>query len=447
MDESTAGLLGNCIVALAHKSYGRALEIARRDTDNEDVQVASGAAWAIGRMVLVGTATEKERSETNSVLVSLIEDAREQVRRQAIRTASIALPRVGTFDATLLRLCKDGEVAALSGVATALFLDTEAMLQKGDIGRWLEQMPLIAPSQRGAINSLDAALSRLCERGEVQAAPVVRTLKDWALRHGSVSAGDSTFRDCFPSTLNSLRAHPASWRSLVTDWMLSDRKHAAALGQVLNLMAEDSKPQLDPARVLSCSDAELLLLARRLLGFIHERSQLTSLALSLLAAPNAERRFPLAFTLLVEEVGYDYPSSTVEDCASWRDACGVEDVRSFLGKVIAAIEKRTRELEGLPRLKEMRPPTMLARQFQVARRKQMSRQLEEARKKSIMRMIATQIPIKAGRGTFSYRQGSYGERSGLASISHSVEFPRRETLDPVGNAIRLLHFRIAEHDE
>lgn len=102
---------------------------------------------------------------------------------------------------------------------------------------------------------------------------------------------------------------------------------------------------------------------------------------------------------------------------------------------------------SLPMLNELRPPTRLHRLFARARAKQMNESVEEASKDSIWRQIATQITIKAGRGTFSYRDANYGPSMKLSSMSHSIELPRREAFDPIGNSIRHLGFRLAKRDE
>jgi hypothetical protein len=104
-------------------------------------------------------------------------------------------------------------------------------------------------------------------------------------------------------------------------------------------------------------------------------------------------------------------------------------------------------VQGLPRRKEFRPPERLRREFARARARQMNQAFEEASKKSIWRQLATEIHIKAGRGTFQYQNETYGQTMRLGSISHSVEMPRREVFDPVGNAIRLLGFRVAKRGE
>jgi hypothetical protein len=77
----------------------------------------------------------------------------------------------------------------------------------------------------------------------------------------------------------------------------------------------------------------------------------------------------------------------------------------------------------------------------------MDESFEVANEKSIFRQIATQITIKAGRGTFNFRDANYGPSMKLESISHSIELPRREAFDPIGNSIRHFGFRLAKRDE
>jgi len=94
-------------------------------------------------------------------------------------------------------------------------------------------------------------------------------------------------------------------------------------------------------------------------------------------------------------------------------------------------------LDALPRMTELRPPPTLQRQFSKARAKQINKAMMAERKKSIIRQIVSEVPLKAGIGWFSFRDGAYTEPSYLKSISHSVELPRRATLDTVGAELRL----------
>jgi hypothetical protein len=77
----------------------------------------------------------------------------------------------------------------------------------------------------------------------------------------------------------------------------------------------------------------------------------------------------------------------------------------------------------------------------------MNKSIEEAQKDSIFRQIATEIPIKAGIGTFSFRNGTYSDTSFLKSFSHSVSLPRRYVLDSIGYDISRLYYRIAKRED
>ena len=121
--------------------------------------------------------------------------------------------------------------------------------------------------------------------------------------------------------------------------------------------------------------------------------------------------------------------------------------KEYLLKVAERIDEVANAQSSLPMLNELRAPTKLRRLFARARAKQMNESFEAANEKSIFRQIATQITIKAGRGTFSYRDANYGPSMKLSTMSHSIELPRREAFDPIGNSIRHFGFRLAKREK
>jgi hypothetical protein len=233
--------------------------------------------------------------------------------------------------------------------------------------------------------------------------------------------------------------------------LLSDRQaHAAALAGILTEFSHHSTTEikLDKSRLDELSSSDLLFLARRMLGYVHDRAQVTSMALSMLQSNDAEKRiYPILHSLLVEEIGYDYPGSTVDALNMVAQEMSSVNDQDFLRMAASAISQVTEAQNTLPSINELRPPTKLRRLFSRARAKQMEKSFDEANKNSIFRQIATEIPLKAGAGTFNYRNSSYGPSMKLSSMSHSIEFPRREAFDPIGNSMRLLGFRLAKRDE
>ena len=241
------------------------------------------------------------------------------------------------------------------------------------------------------------------------------------------------------------------WSALLTDWLLSEQKeHALALERILNELSAQGATslKLDNNALDKLSDQDLLFLTRRMLGCIHDRAQLTSLALSMLQSKNLEERiYPLLRTLLIHEIGYDYPKSTFDTICKAADETPSASQQHFLRTVAEILKYALESQRALPFINELQPPTSLRRLLSRARAKQMASAREEASKNSILRQIATEIPIKAGMAIFSYRESSYGSPTKLSSISHSFELPRREAFDPIGNSIRILGFRISKRDE
>lgn len=65
--------------------------------------------------------------------------------------------------------------------------------------------------------------------------------------------------------------------------------------------------------------------------------------------------------------------------------------------------------------------------------------MADAQSKSILRQLATTVHLKGGDRSFQYLPEvlKYTEPMQLKSLSVSFEMPRREALDPVGNAFRM----------
>lgn len=446
LSEATASLLGNAIVALAKTDYSAAVEVARRDAQAEAPLRARVGMWALGRLLLDERAPSTSIDVVIRAVLELIEREQGELRSQAIRAAVGAMHIMAAFDPILQCLAQDGDQDVLCAVATALFLKAKELGERGITQRWLELMTSLKPEFNGAIRDLDHAMARLLS-DPAKAPMVASALGKWVAKHGRKVAIDSETASLFDDTVRNLVPLEASWASLVTDWLLSGaQEHPAALAGFLTQLSYHLRTELglDKGRLDGLATEDLLFLARRLLGYVHDRAQLTSLALSMLLSNEPEKRiYPVLRALLVDEIGYDYPGSTAAACRKASETASTGSHKEFLLMVAETIEQVANAQSSLPMLNELRPPTRLRRLFARARAKQMDESFEEASQDSIWRQVATHITIKAGRGTFSYRDANYGPSMKLSSMSHSIELPRREAFDPIGNSIRHLGFRLA----
>jgi hypothetical protein len=450
LTDATANLLSNAVVALAKSDYAAALELSKADVRDALPLRAQVGTWTLGRLLLEEHASTEQRAIIAALLTNLIESSEGDLRIQAVRAATSAMHVNPTFDALLKRLAAEGDQDVLSSVATALFLKADEMLSRGEMHEWMDLMIALAPDRKGAIDNLDNAMARLLSQ-PANSPVVVAALTKWVARHGRRVAIDKSVANLFGDSINKLSSIEPAWSTLLTGWLLSDKQeHAACLAGILAALShhEALSTRLNKEQLDALDAADLLFLARRMMGYVHDRAQVTSMALSMLESQDAnERIFPVLYALLVSEIGYDYPGSTITSCKAVAESCTSEDAKAFLARVVEALEHIGKAFSDLPRLKELSPSLKFRRQFALARAKQMSDSMEEASKKSIWRQIATPIPIKAGKGTFNYRNSSYGPSMQMSSISHSIEMPRREVFDPVGNAIRSLEFRLAKRGE
>jgi len=151
-------------------------------------------------------------------------------------------------------------------------------------------------------------------------------------------------------------------------------------------------------------------------------------------------------SLLGDEIGYDYPATTVDRLGEAIDSASDPDTLALLERIRADLRRYLEQLDALPSLREIAVPLTLQRMFRKARAKQMEQGMREARKESVFAQLVTQVHLKAGLSSFQYLHEDFTEPMTLKSISYSIEMPRRESLDPVGNAYRLHTNRLAKRE-
>ena len=238
---------------------------------------------------------------------------------------------------------------------------------------------------------------------------------------------------------------------LLTDWLPADgfRLPAAAVGLLSYATIHGfKKPEFDIDKLDTLDKDDLLFLARRLVGYIYSEHSVISLAISLFNTRDLKGRiFPFLRSLLVDEIGYDYPHSMIEELTHLKNQIVDAESESFISTIIESIQARLTMAESLPPLNELRPPAELQRRLSRAYAKQMSKATKDARKNSLISQLATVISIKGGKGYFNFQDGSYSEPSYLKTFSQSMTVPKRHVLDSVGYDIHLLQLRLAKRGE
>ncbi len=406
--------------------------------------------WIAGRM-LTEPSLSAELAPALEARILLRIANEDVVQRQAgLRAAGAVLHLRRTFDEALRARIAAGDQDAAGCVAQALSRNHGDLLQAGIFFEWLPLCVGLGDGFDRALDGLDYSLSQLLRPESAHVEPVLEFLEAWVRVHLRSTIGKREFADRFDACAQALRSHPPLLARVFTRWMLADGQATAnAAAHLVSDIRSDGRMaiEFDRAVLDTATEADLLYVVRRMLGFLIEPKQMITLALSLLDLRNAKGRvLPFLRWMLYEEIGYDYPGTT-SDALKRRAAQEMDtDVRELLGSIAAQLEADMSALEALPRLRELKVPMTLRRDLAKARAKAMQSSIREAQKQSVFARLVTQVHIKAGETSFQHHGESWTEPMHFASHSVSFEMPRREVLDPVGNAYRRLQLRTANRD-
>lgn len=281
LTEATVDLLNGAIVALAKTDHAGAFKLACEDARDGSVMRTKAGIWSLFRLLHL-PATVDVHDAICAEISGFMESHDNDVRQHALLVATRSMHLVTGFDHTLRQLAIAGDQGVLSGVATALFLHRNEMGKRADLQEWIKLLGGLAPTHANSINNLDFALSRLLAQPE-NVDMVIALLRDWTERHGKDAVFDDTVANCFDSTFEKLCGLEPAWSALLTDWLLSDSmKHAANLSGLLGRVRklDPLSLRLHKERLDSLNEADLVFLVRRMLGYVSDRVQITSLALS-----------------------------------------------------------------------------------------------------------------------------------------------------------------------
>lgn len=450
ISQSTVALHPTTLLALATNAGEEAAGLAFEDAKSENIILRRAAIWTLGRLLVCNLIKRAKTAYAVEVITLNISHADEQVRRTAIYAAAESLSITRKFDSVLFKMAKAGDQEVLAALSHHLFMNTKDLADKDVFKKYIRQLCKLTPTFKGAIDNFDFILVHLLA-DEMQQQFVISCLSEWVARNGNQIPRDTNFPELFNSIVFELVKRPELLSQIITEWLSSDdRKHASAVAGLLSkLWIHGFKNmEFDATLLGTFNKSDFLFLVRRLLGFVNSEDHLISLTISLLKSMNIQDWvLGVVHTVLAEEVGMDYPDSTLKRLEQEKSQTSDPRIVELYSRVIQQITSHIKAIEALPRIEELKPPPDVQRLFASVHAKQMNEVTKEARKKSIVSQIFTEIPMKGGKGWFSFRDGGYTESSNLIPHSHSIALPRRHVLDAVGYQIRNMGFRLAKRGE
>lgn len=451
MSESMQSLYSTALQSLMYTDQqSLALEKAREDAEDNNSLIAGAALWTLGRAIQTHKLNECDLEDCVAVLINKTSGASTEIQQAAIRAVAHATLKDERLMLELVRLASEHGDYTLAVIADFLFMNQQDLpVSSLHFKPLLQSLVGLLPSQQNAINNFDWVLHQLYATPEHRPL-VLDCLSQWLIQHGGSSLNDKALIELFDQTIMQIANDQPSFQAVITRWLVAPEKQlAVAFGGLISYLhiRGMKSPTFSPEVLNTFTSQDFRFLVRRLLGYVISEEPLLSLTFSLLETNNApDRSFGWVYSLLTEEVGRDYAHATMEALKVRQETANSPE-KELLVQIHAILLRRSTAMDDLPRLHELRPPMRLRRAIALNRAREMDEAMETANEKSIVRLISTVIPMKAGRGWFSVSDNKVGPTQHLQSISHSISLPKRALTDPAGYAIAGLHYRVAKRDD
>lgn len=382
---------------------------------------------------------ERFTAATETLLATGADDATRATLVTALgrRLKDAPADRIGS----LIRLFR----SALSGGGERVHLETSRVLAF-DFDHLPTELfdPILAalldinPEHSATIQSIDFGLQKLIENGEVDRAR--RFLEELFSRHEAI--GFEQFDSLRHKLLTTggvlLQDWVVAWLRTGDFDLCSDvDEHLFGAG------ADEMTFDIDFTR-FDLADAEYSFLARKAIGsFFLKPRIMASILVSLLRSAPAEAAHDIE-ELLVDPILINY-SGVARDYLEPIGNDAADPAAIAVRRALKALGEYIEGLKSIGTVPELHPSEH-ERQLEWQRHSdQMAEAWRKARKKSIFALVVTESLMLYGNRSINWVTDPTEEprriETPLASISHSFEIPRIDTVDPLGLQLMLLSFR------
>lgn len=450
VNDATVPLMASALLALAHgKDLDAVVDQVLEDAESGNEFLSQVAMRVVGCILATCELPADAHSKCVRVLLDGSKSAVVEVRRAAMCAIERAAPQCKELADELLLLGKSEDREALAVVVQYMFRNNEALRQDGRLPEFLEVAACVPPDLGNCINHLDFVVSRLWSEAD-KADLLLKFLEAWLIRHGEGSHDKKDLIELFDSTIAEICKTPSHLHRLITEWLTSEQPQLqwACCSLIGFLWVRGARDLCFSMEVIDkMANHEILHLVRRMLGYVFHEEILLSMTFSLVEARDApSRTYPFVLELLKQEVGRNYPTATLQKISGRMDSAA-EPLRSLLEDARNELTAYQKAIDGLPPLQELQGSAQLRRAIALQKQALMQESTDAAQQSSVLMKLVTKVPVKAGTGWFSIRDGKVGETTEFGAFSHSVTLPVRSVSDPVGYEIDGLFYRLAKRGQ
>ncbi|GGF75353.1 hypothetical protein GCM10011332_31670 [Terasakiella brassicae] len=446
--EDIASLYTTTIQSLAKSDADTAYSEATNDLTSENNLLHANALWSLGVLKARGYLSEPQSGTLLTHCTSNIEDQVDEVRNAALQSVVKGALVDDDFAAELSVQIDLRNVDAICFLASELFYaDFAALKSNQNFNLWIASFEYIPFERESIVDTVVSILDKMYKKGDTE--QVISVIENWLIQQGYNRNYPIT--KTLNSTTHEILQDQATLSRILTVWLVSDHQPLMlAADEIFShyLTIDFHEPKFSMDVVNNYDREDIRLLLRRMLGFVDNETQLLSLTLSLLETTDAPKRtYPFVASVLTEEIGVDFPDDTVKKLEEVKSGTNQPELISLCDRVLKSINDYREALSNLPQIKELAPNPQHVERYYIERDKHMREVQKEAEKDSIIRQIATTIPLKAGTASFSFFQGEYREPSPLHPYEHYITLPRRFVFDSIGLELRKMSYRHSRKGE
>ena len=242
-----------------------------------------------------------------------------------------------------------------------------------------------------------------------------------------------------------VKKNPNSFNNLISNWLLKSHKYGLAVQYVISEIRDSRKSiHLDNVWLKGLKEEDSILLTLRVIGFAWDKDAAYTMLLQILKSNlDSQEIINNTASLIYSELLLNYPS-LIERLKE--EKTSNKKYKSIIDQIIARADVYFNGLSSLPVFDEFKPSDKRLTYYNKAQFKGLGGEAFENKKPSFLDFV-DKTQLRAGKGFFSKTDYGYSEVMEPKRISHSMEMPRLEFIDPIAQQAKRLHFRYISKDE
>ncbi|GAA3554033.1 hypothetical protein [Snuella lapsa] len=239
--------------------------------------------------------------------------------------------------------------------------------------------------------------------------------------------------------------NPKYFHLLISNWLLKSHNYGLAVQFLISeIRSGRDALKLDVNLLEKLNEPDTILLTLRIIGFAWDKDVIYGMLLQILESNlDSQEVINNTASLIYSELLLNYPS-LIKRLKEEKTSNKI--YKSIIDQIIARADEYFERLSGLPVYDEFKPSDKRLIYYNKIQFKGLGGEALENRKSSFLD-FADKTQLRAGKGFFSKTEYGYSNVMEPKRISHSMEMPRLEFIDPIGQQAKRLHFRYISKDE